>query len=429
MRKMKLSGWLKCIRALMVVLVLVFVLTFGIRALFDSDAIADSVYPASESEPVPEDPIEEDLNDLINEARFMFRGYFYEEALALLASKTHLTDHPEVVDLVKEITDEKENLVLWEGEIRHIFTHSLVLYPEYLFTDLTVPSTYSDYFIFLSEFEQILPQLLDRGYVLYNIHDLIGRDEFGNMVKNDIYLPPGRMPLIFSLDDPTLHYGVGFANRFFVNEHGQLLTEVITPGGATIYTDNGDVQLVLNDFVREHPEFSWRGHRGIIAATGFMGIFGYSLDDLEDPELRAEAIAVVDYLKDNGWLFASHSYTHDSYGFFGENTVISHIEWDTRMWEEFMQPIVGKTNIFIAPFGWTLEEGVQRDVIINNGFDIYMNVDFSQQIKVFDDHVLMGRVEIGGTALQVHYEFLNEYFFNVESVIHPHRPIHSSQQE
>jgi len=417
-KKMKLSGWIKCFKAAMILFTLIFVLIFASRALFNM--IAGTAYSASEL-------AEQDLANLIDEARFMFRGHFYEEALELLASDERFTNQPDVLKLVHEITFEKENLVLWEGEVRHIFTHSLLLYPEYVFTDLTVPNPHNDYFIFLSEFKLILPQLLERGYVLYNVHDVIGRDDAGNLVRNDIYLPPGKMPLIFSLDDPTLHYGVGFANRFLIDEKGHLRTEVITPEGNTIITNDGDVQLVLNDFVREHPEFSWRGHKGIIAATGFMGIFGYSLDDLADPVLRAQADAVIEYLKDTGWIFASHSYTHNGYGFFGTNTKISNIEWDTRLWQEYMQPVVGETNIFIAPFGWTLEQGPERNVIINNGFDIYMNVDFNQRIDFFENHVLMGRVEIAGTAMQTHTNFLNEYFFDVASVIHPHRPPHSSQ--
>ena len=427
MKRMKLSGWLKCIRALVILFVLIFVLFIAIRAFLNSSIIVDMVCPPTSE--YNDEPIEDELDNLIDEARFMFRGYFYEEALELLASEEHFADHPDVIKLRDEITYEKENLVLWEGDVRHIFTHSLVLYPEYLFPDLTVSSPYSDYFIFLSEFERILPQLLERGYVLYNVHDIIERDAYGNIIRNNIYLPPGRMPLIFSLDDPTLHYGVGLANRFLINEEGQLRTEVITPEGETIITDNGDVQLVLNDFVRDHPEFSWRGHKGIIAATGFMGIFGYDLEDLEDPVLRAEALAVIDYLKDTGWIFASHSHTHNSYGFFGSNTQISNIELDTKWWLEYMQPIVGETSIFIAPFGWTLQQGPERDVLINNGFYIYMNVDFNQRIEIFDDHVLMGRVEIGGTALQLYPDFLNTYFFDVESVIDPHRPIHSTQDQ
>ena len=364
--------------------------------------------------------LEENLQrqDIIAEATYLFRGFFYEEALALLNENPTLINE-EIQALEAAIHEEKSNLVLYEGPIRHIFLHSLVLYPEYLFPgESPAADGYSDYFTFQSEFKAILPQLLERGYVLYSIHDIVGRNEDGVMVRKDIYLPPGRMPLVLSVDDPTLHYGIGFANRFIIDDEGRLATEVITPVGETIITHDGDVQLIVDQFVRENPEFSFRGNKGIIGATGFMGIFGY---DLQTEESRKDAIAIVERMREYGWLFASHSYTHNSDRFWGPNTQVENIKRDTQLWRERMAPIVGETNIFIAPHGFLLQ-GEALDVIINDGFDIYMIVDFDQPLFVFDDYVVMGRIEIGGNSMIRFPELLNNYFFDVESVIHPQRP-------
>jgi len=356
--------------------------------------------------------------EMMAEVTHLFRGFFYEEALALLNEDPNLASD-ETRALEAEIYEEIDNLVLFEGPIRHIFLHSLILYPEYLFPgESPAPTGYSDYFAFQSEFKLILPQLLERGYVLFSIHDIVGRNEDGVMVRKDIYLPPGRMPLVLSIDDPTLHYGVGFANRFIIDENGELATEVITPEGEIIITHDGDVQLVVDQFVRENPEFSYRGNKGIIAATGFMGIFGY---DLQTEESRQDAIAIVERMRENGWLFASHSYTHNSDRFWGPNTQVANIERDTNLWRERMRPIVGETNIFIAPHGFLLQ-GEALDVILNDGFDIYMTVDFNQPLFVFDSHIVMGRIEIGGNSMIRFPHLLNAYFFDVESVIHPQRP-------
>jgi len=178
------------------------------------------------------------------------------------------------------------------------------------------------------------------------------------------------------------------------------------------------VQLILNSFVQEHPEFSFRGHKGIIAATGFMGIFGH---DLRTEESREEAIAVVERLKEYGWIFANHSYTHNRVGFWGPDSNPNNIRRDVRLWRERIEPVVGATNIFIAPFGFTLRgEGMQ--VILDNGYDIYFNVDFRQTITVHPTHVLAGRIEIGGYALIRFADRLNRDFFDVDSVIDAHRP-------
>ena len=362
--------------------------------------------------------IEYERQEMLIEAAHLFKGFFYEEALTRLNENPSLIND-ETMALEAEIHEEINNLVLYEGPIRHVFLHSLVLYPEFFFPgESPAPSGYSDYFAFQSEFKAILPQLLERGYVLYSIHDIVRLNENGVMERLDIYLPPDRMPLVLSKDDPTLHYGIGFANRFIIDEDGELATEVITPEGETIITYDGDVQLVLDQFVRENPEFSFRGVKGIIAATGYMGIFGY---DLQTEESRRDAIAIVERMKENGWLFANHSYSHSRSVFWSPNTQVSDIERDTQLWREIMMPIVGDTNIFIAPHGFLLR-GAMRDAIINDGFNIYMMVDFSQPLIMNENHVIMGRIEFGGIAMMWFRDILNNSFFDVESVIHPQRP-------
>ena len=32
---------------------------------------------------------------------------------------------------------------------------------------------------------------------------------------------------------------------------------------------------IVDDFVREHPDFSYRGDKGTIALTGYNGVLGY----------------------------------------------------------------------------------------------------------------------------------------------------------
>ena len=355
---------------------------------------------------------------LLEQSELLFKGYFYEEAIALLNEDEALINQ-ETKHLEEEILQAIDNLVLFEGEIKHIFFHSLILYPQHLFPNINVPTGgYNEGFSYQSELIKMLPQLLERGYVLYNINDIFSKDENGNMRQNDIYLPQGKRPLVLSIDDPTYHYGVGFANRMILDEYGELATEVVTPSRERIVTYDGDVQLVVDSFVREHPEFSFRGHKGIIAATGYMGIFGY---DLETEESRREATAVSEKLKSNGWLFANHSYTHNRTGFWGPESNPANIRRDVERWRARMEPVIGQTNIFIAPFGYTLRgEGMQ--VILDNDYDIYCNVDFNQRITVHPTHALMGRIEIGGYTLVRYANTLTRDFFDVATVIDSHRP-------
>jgi len=355
---------------------------------------------------------------VLEQAELLAAGYFYEEAIALLNADEALINH-ETKTLEEIIARTSNELVRFEGDIKHIFFHSLILYPEHLFPNLKVPTGgVNEGFSFKSELMRMLPQLLERGYVLYNINDIFSKDENGVMRQNDIFLPTGKRPLVLSIDDPTYHYGIGFANRMLLDEQGELATEVITPARETIITYDGDVELVVDAFVREHPEFSFRGHKGIIAATGYMGIFGY---DLSTEESRQDAIAVSNKLKENGWIFANHSYTHNRTGYWGPESNPNNIKSDVRRWRERMEPIIGQTNVFIAPFGYTLR-GAGMQVILDNEYDIYCNVNFNQTITIHPTHALMGRIEIGGYSLVRYAGALNRDFFDVASVKDPHRP-------
>jgi hypothetical protein len=355
---------------------------------------------------------------LMEKSKLLFRGYYYDEAIALLNENEELINH-EIESLIAEILEVQNGLVLFFCVIKHIFFHSLILYPEHLFPNLNTPTGgYNEGFAFQSELFAILPQLLERGYVLYDINEMFSKDADGIMRQNDIYLPEGKRPLVLSIDDPSYHYGVGFANRMILDEEGELATEVITPAGETIITYDGDVHLVVDAFVKEHPEFSFRGSKGIIATTGYLGIFGY---DLRSDESVAEATAISDKFKENGWLFANHSYTHNRVGFWGPESLTRNIRYDVGRWHEVMKPVVGSTNIFIAPFGFLLR-GESMQVILDNGYDIYCTVDFNQPISVFDTHAVMGRIEIGGYTLVRQVSLLERDFFIVADVIDPHRP-------
>ncbi|MCL2044357.1 MAG: hypothetical protein FWG89_09475 [Treponema sp.] len=355
---------------------------------------------------------------LLEQAELLFKGYYYDEALALLTENTGLVNET-TAELAKRINHEKNNLVLYEDTVQHIFFHSLILYPEYLIPNLNVSGgQFNEGFVFQRELIRILPQLLERGYVLYNVNDVFGKDINGIMRQKEIYLPEGKHPLIISMDDPSYHYGIGLAHRMILDENGKLATEVITPQGEAIVTYDGDVMLVINNFVDEHPDFSFRGHKGIIATTGFFGFLGHKLDT---DESKQRATAVAGKLKETGWIFASHSYGHTRVGFWGPGSNAGNITRDTARWQEVIEPITGTTNIFVAPFGYTLS-GAAMDVILNNGFNIYCNVVASQRISVNDRYALMGRIEIGGYALEFYKSTLDRLFFDVDSVKDSHRP-------
>lgn len=349
----------------------------------------------------------------MEQADVLARSYRYDEALALLAEETLQSDA--ITAKQQEIQALKDALVPYEGELRHIFFHSLVLYPELAYPDKVTPmGGYNAGFSTRGELERILPQLYERGYVLYDLNDCYEQVD-GRMQRKEILLPEGRTPLILSVDDVAYAYGDGFARRLFVDETGQLMYEAMNPYGEIEIIPDGDVMGVVSAFVAEHPDFSWQGHKGTIALTGFQGAFGYPNYETEE---NCRAITeVANALKADGWNFASHSYTHNSgyYGYWGAGCIPERIHYDINKWWQYVTPCLGETNLFIAPFGYRADYPALQH-ILDLGFNIYCTVDDKVVNEIYDHYALMSRIEIGGYSMTHYQDILNALFFDVASV-------------
>lgn len=361
--------------------------------------------------------LEQQAQELIAQAEALRQQYFYDDAIALLEQSG--CEAESVGTELDSLRAEQASLVNFTGDIPHIFFHSLIVYPEMIFTDRVTPmGGLNSGFSEKQELEKILPQLYERGYVLYDLDKLWVKLN-GEMQRQDILLPPGKTPLILSVDDVAYAYGVGYAERLFLDENGQLMYSVPNPYGGTDIMPDGDVMGVVDAFVREHPDFAYQGHKGTIALTGFQGAFGYDYDIPEQADVMRTVVAA---LKEDGWNFASHSYTHNRVNnFYGPGCSVDKIYYDINKWVEHCVPCLGETRLFIAPFGYRVQQPMLQ-CILDCGFDIYCTVDSRVYNELNPDYALMSRVEIGGYSMTYYKDLLNSLFFDVDSVFDFSRP-------
>ncbi|MBQ4651663.1 MAG: hypothetical protein IJB78_02970 [Oscillospiraceae bacterium] len=354
---------------------------------------------------------ETEIEALLRQASELTSMYFYDEALALLENcgiederiKAAIVDNRAHIATLTEYT----------GDVAHIFFHSLIVYPEMVFKDTeTASGGYNAGFAEKQELEKILPQLYERGYVLYSLDEIWEMTSEG-MQRKKIMLPVGKKPLVLSVDDVAYAYGDGFAQRLSLDEKGQLTYQVKNPQGETIYMPDGDVMGVVDAFVKEHPDFSYQGHKGTIALTGFQGAFGYDYEDTE----QAEQIRLVSAaLKEQGWSFACHSYTHNRVNnFYGPGCSEEKISYDVNKWLKQVVPCIGSTRLFIAPFGYRVQQPALQ-CILDAGFQVYCTVDNKVYNELNRDYALMSRIEIGGYSMTYYKETLDKLFFNVDEV-------------
>lgn len=311
--------------------------------------------------------------NLIAEADFAARGYYYDEAMIKLKN-SEVAQRPEVVAKIAEIQAQKDALVKYEGDSYHVFFHSLIVDPKVAFSSST-SNGYNFWMTTVGEFKGMLPILLEKGFVIYRLEEMLDFDENGNAKPKDIYLPAGKKPLILSVDDVNYYYYMqrdgGFPLRLDINDQGETVTVMKQADGSEVQTYDGDVFPIVEQFVKEHPEFSYRGAKGIVAVTGYEGVFGYRINELqkfrtaadaklpvhtpeEEAAIEAGAIKVAQGLRANGWELASHSFTHGQY--FRKGTItVDQLKYEISEINKKVIPYTGEMKIFISPFGMHLK--------------------------------------------------------------------------
>ena len=172
--------------------------------------------------------------------------------------------------------------VAYDGIVEHLFFHPVIAYPELAFDGDAQANGLDDYMVTVDEYNKILQSVYDKGYVLVDIGDVwsetTGEDGQPKMVKNTLYLPEGKKPLILSYDD-TNYYDYmlqnGFAYKLIIGEDGKIASWGKDPQGNEVVSRDLDAIPILDKFVEEHPDFSPFGAKGCLSLTGYQGILGY----------------------------------------------------------------------------------------------------------------------------------------------------------
>lgn len=152
--------------------------------------------------------------------------------------------------------------VAYDGIVEHLFFHPVVAYPELALSAMPNLTASSDYMVTADEYRKILQSVYDRGYVLVDIADVWSEttDESGNakMVKNTLYLPEGKKPLILSFDDTNYYEYMlsnGFTWKLVIGEDGKIASYGKDPQGAEVISRDLDAIPILDKFVEEHRIF------------------------------------------------------------------------------------------------------------------------------------------------------------------------------
>ena len=398
------------------------------------------------------------VKELIRKADRQAAMYDYDAAIQTI--KGYEGNYEEKEELVKAVSRYEETKETCQpypiDEITHIFFHVLIQDPEEAFGENSqMPEGLNIYMATVDEFNKVMESMYEKGYVLVSLSDVAPctKDEDGNAVFDEaggqIMLPPGKKPFVLSQDDVCYYHSYehsGMADKLVIDENGDVKAEYTDAEGNTSIGDYDMIPL-LDTFLDEHPDFSYRGAKGIIALTGYNGILGYRTDPTyntekdrdssqqkwldEHPDFNYEedcenAKKVAEALKADGWEFASHSWGH----MWQDRISDEGFATDAKKWMERVAPLIGGTDIWIYSNGEDVDNATYEErfkVLREYGFNYFCPVDSGKYTtEIYSDYMKQGRRNIDG--YRMYYDMIDDDvdylsdLFDVEEVFDKARP-------
>ena len=373
----------------------------------------------------------------LQQAAFLAAGYDYDGAIDLLKGIPGYESDSTVMSAISDYEAQRDACVPVDvNQVPHIFYHSLVNEPDIAFNASILGQFAADgmnaWMTTVDEFDKITQQLYDNGYVYVRLRDLVvetvNADGSVSFTPNThLMLPQGKKAIVLSIDDLSYYHSyesASFPDKLVLDENGRVKCHYIKPDGTESVGDY-DVVPRLDTFLEAHPDGAYHGARGLIALTGYNGVFGYRTDiDYEvrenlvsdqaawlekHPEFNrdediAQAKVIADALKAGGWEFASHTWGHLSVTSHSVDT----LREDNEKWIRNVQNIVGPTDTIIFAHGNDIGDwmGYSSDnekyaYYSSAGYHFFCNVDGSQPywVQITNDYVRQGRIDLDGYML------------------------------
>lgn len=416
--------------ALMLVVALVGVILIIAGALRGSSSREEQ---AANNSTVPSDTLSSDQLAVLDEGRRIMdkatiraAQYDYDGAIALLNS---FSGDPASIDGMQEAlasyTSAKDSLVLWpdNSNIPHLSFQPLVADTDRAFDSDSNESSYKSYNFTVAQFTEILQQMYNNGYVLVSMHDIAiaMTDSDGNTTYEPIgiYLPEGKKPLLLS-QVPVNYYrdtvdgdddgvpdakGDGFACRLTLDSAGNVTSEMVNAQGETVQ-GLFDIVPVLDSFIQQHPDFSYRGAKAILGVTGYDGVLGYRGDAL--PQAQAVAQALIA----DGYSFACFSYGSIPYG----SSSLEDVQSDLQKWQNEIVPIIGPTDTLFYVSGSDIAEtgsaysGEKYDALYTAGFRYFVSMGSQVRADFADAYVRQLRTTVNPSKLADSPALFKPYF-------------------
>ena len=363
--------------------------------------------------------------DIMRQADMAAQEYDFERAVEILDSYSG-EDPQELVTKRAEYVTASTRMTEWKDPtgIPNLSFHCLVADPARAYADKGLGGKYNMNFVTTDEFQRILESLYANNYVLVDFDSFVetSQDLNGNetFAIKPILMPEDKKPVMIT-ETLVSYYdymvdgnkdgkpdagGAGFANRLVVDEFGDIKAEYIDKDGNVLIGDY-DLVPILETFLHQHPDFSYRGSRAILAPTGEQGIFGYRIQTsvISDPKLGQEyynqqvqgAKELCQALRDKGYTLASYTYGNKSYGQINANQITE----DLSSWDTQITPVMGNVNVMVFAQGSDIGDytGTKYKALYDKGFRFFIGQSDKPFADVSNSYVRQKRLMVTGANM------------------------------
>jgi len=368
---------------------------------------------------------EQKNQQILMQAEKLAAEYNYEDAITLLDSVGDLTEHQDLQAKRAEYVNTMSSLMEYKDPtmIPNLSFHVLIHDMAKAKTSEQYGGSYNKNFVTTSEFTKILENLYRNGYVLVDFESFVGAktDINGNAQFEavPIYLPADKKPVMitetmvnyfdYMIDlnnDDAPDYS-GFAHKLVLDGNGNIKAEYVDGNGQT-NVGNYDLVPILEDFIKSHPDFSYRGARAILAVTGHEGVFGYRINsavvankgnDFWENEV-AGAKEITNALREKGYTIACYTYKNDAYAGWS----VAQISADLTSWQTQIASIIGNvdTFVFAKMSNITDYNGAAFQTMYQSGFRYFISNADAPMTQVNPTYIRQNRLMVTGETMQ-HY--------------------------
>lgn len=430
------------ILGLSVVLILSFIIGALSNAIDAAQLKREQEQQKAQQESIAAEQMASEGVKLLAEAEKYAKSYDYDQAITTLDSYMG-EQSPEMTAKRAEYINAKSALVEHQDPtlIPNLSFHLLVNDMARAIKDQENGGSYNRNFVSTAEFEKILNQLYLNNFVLVDFDSFVGTGSVdGTSQVYDqvsIWLPEGKKPVMIT--ETLVNYlsymidsnkdgtpdagGASFASRLVVDDNGDIKAEYVDADGVT-KVGNYDLVPILEDFIAEHPDFSYRGARATLAVCGYEGIFGYRIQSATIAnkgqdfynEQVVGATKVVNALREKGYRLACYTFDNKDYS----NISADMVNQDIQQWKSQIAPVIGEIDTIVFARGKDIGDytGGKFEVLHAAGFRYMIKSGDAPYTEINNTYIRQTRLMVTGeNMVSKSTMFTNNGLFDPNTVL------------